>query len=68
MNDVEPKKKLEAIKEEKMRRKENFTAESLENTRVMFIIMTLMIDLKANYKNKQIYKMDEWICLNSSRK
>ena len=59
---MESKKKLEAIKEENMRRKEYFEAKSLENTRVMFRIRTRMIDLKASYKNKPTYKKDGWKC------
>ena len=49
--DVESKK-LEPINGGNMKRNEYFTAESLENTRVMFIIRTIMIDRMANYKNK----------------
>ena len=60
--EVESKKKLEAIKEENMRRKEYFETKSLENTRLMFRIRTRMIDLKANFKNKPTNKKDGWKC------
>ena len=45
-----------------MKSKDYFNQKSFEDTRLLFRIITRMVDLKANFKNKPAFRKYGWIC------
>ena len=45
-----------------MKSKDYFNQKSFEDTRLLFRIITRMVDLKANHTNKPAFRKDGWIC------